>query len=105
MPAHAQELVDLDPPAVVERHAELAQERVRPHARRPDERPRRDLRAVAEHGLVRRHRVERRADVNLDAALHQLAGGIVAEPRRDLRQDLRGRVDEHPAARNAAQPG
>ena len=51
--------------------AELAQQRVRAHARRPDERLRRDARAVAEHGLVGRHRLERRADVDLDAALRR----------------------------------
>ena len=44
--------------------------------------------SIAEHDLARRDGVERRAHVDLDAALRQLARGVVAEPRRDLRQDL-----------------
>ena len=99
--AHAQELVDLDAAAVVERDAELAQQRVRAHAGRPHERARRDARAVPEDGLLAGDRLERRADVDLDAALRELARGVVAEPRRDLRQDLRRRVDEHPPPRDA----
>ena len=48
-------------------------------------------------------RRERRADPDLDAALRQLVRGVVAEPRRDLRQDHRRRVDEHPAPRDVLQ--
>ena len=44
-------------------------------------------------------RLERRVDADLDPALGQLLGRVLAEPRRDLGQDLRRRVDEHPALR------
>ena len=101
--AHAQQLVHLDAPALVEREAELADERMRPDAGRPDERPRRDARPVAEDGLVRVQRRERRADPDLDAALRQLVRGVVAEPRRNLGEDHRRRVDEHPAPRDVLQ--
>ena len=77
--AHAQQLVHLDAAALVERQAELAKERVRAHAGRPDERARRDRRAVAEDGFVRGHRLERRPDVDLDAAARQLLRRVLAE--------------------------
>ena len=59
---------------------------------------------AGQHDAVGRHRFERGAHVDLDAALLELVRGIVAEPRRDLREDLRRRVDEHPAPRHALQP-
>ena len=93
----AQERIDADAPALVERQAELAEHRVRLHAGRPDERVRRDALAVRQDGLVCGERLERRRDVDLDAAPCELPRRVVAEPRRDLGQDLRRRVDEHPA--------
>jgi hypothetical protein len=68
-----------DPPAAVERQAEVRDHRVRPHARRPRERARRDDLAVAEPRGGLRHLLERRARADLDAAPVQLA-------RRELRQ-------------------
>ena len=46
-------------------------------------------------------RFERGADADLDPALHELLRRVVAEARRDLGQDLRRRVDEHPARARA----
>src|SRR5207237_22495 len=42
-------------------------------------------------------------DVDLDPALGELLGCVAAEPARDLREDVRGGVDEHPALRPAAE--
>src|SRR5204863_265169 len=78
---------------------ELREQWVRTHAGGPHERARRDARAVAERDLVGGDRVERRADVDLDPAVAELPGGVVAEARRDLRQDLRCRIHEHPPPR------
>ena len=103
VPAHAKHLVDLDAALLVERQRPLAQEGVRRDPGRPDERARRDPRSVAEDGVVGGDRLERRLDVDLHPALAELGRGVVAERRRDLGQDPRRRVDEHPAARRRAQ--
>src|SRR5207248_1359239 len=73
MPADAKELVDLDAAPVVERQAQLAEQRICTHACRPHERVRRYPHAVAENRLVGGDRRERRADMDLDTALGQLA--------------------------------
>src|SRR5206468_1164903 len=104
VPAHAQEFVHLDTAALVERQAERVQERIRPDARGPDERVRRDRRPVAEHHLALAHRRERRPDVDLEASALELAGRVFAEARWDLGQDLRRGVHEYPALWNAAEP-
>src|SRR5205823_3630167 len=62
----------------------------------PDECARRDLLAARERCGVWLEPLERRADPDLDAALRELCGRIVAEARRDLREDLRRRVDQDP---------
>src|SRR5439155_10068138 len=54
----AQKLVYLDPMPVVERQAQLGEERMRPHARRPDDGVSRDAQTVAQHRLVRADRLE-----------------------------------------------
>jgi hypothetical protein len=64
---------------------------------------RRDPLAVREHDLTAVVRLERRLDEDLDAAAGELLRGVVAEARRDLGQDLRRRIDEHPALPGAAQ--
>src|SRR5207245_9932051 len=97
--ADPQELVDLDAPTLVERNAELAQQWVRPHTGRPDERSRRDARSVAAHGIVRRDRLECRADVNLDAAPFELPRGVLADAGWELGTDLGSRVGEDPPVR------
>ena len=103
-PANAQELVDLDPPALVERQAELA--------RAAGSRARRRSRRACGSGSAFRRRErrssagdrgKRRADVDLDPTLRELAGGVVAEPGRDLGQDLRRRVDDRPAPRASSE--
>ena len=48
-------------------------------------------------------RLERRRDVDLDPAPRELPRRVVAQPRRDLGQDLRRRVDEHPALSRLAE--
>ncbi len=97
-PLDSERGVDRDGSALVDLEAELAEDRVRPHARCPDERVRRRCAAPSESatvpGLDRR---ERRRRVDLHAAAGQLLRRVVAEPRRDLGKDLRRRVDEHPA--------
>ena len=101
----AERLVDDDPPALVERELELRQKRVRANAGRPDQRSRRNARAVGEQRLAAVVRLERRRDVDLDSASREPSGGVLAEPSRDLGEDLRRRVDEHPALRYVAQAG
>ena len=84
--AHAQQLVHLDASALVQPVAQLADERMRPHAGCPDERPRRDACPVAENGLVRVQRRERRVDPDPHAALRQLVRGrSPPKPRRQSR--------------------
>ena len=75
-----------------------------PHAGRPDERVRVDALAVRERGGVLLHGLEGGLDPDVDAPLLELARRVVAEPRRDLREDLGRRVDEHPALRDFPQP-
>src|SRR5438094_447080 len=55
-----------------------------------------DAVTAGEEDVVRPRFLERRADADVDAAAGELARRIVAEPPRDLRQDLRRRVHEHP---------
>ena len=76
---------------------------MRAHARRPDERVRRDPLAVRQHRSVGVESFERRAVADFYAAAGQLARGVLAELRRDLRQDRGRRVDEDPARRDLAQ--
>jgi hypothetical protein len=104
-PLDAQELVDAHPAALVERQTELGRERVCRHTGRPDDGVREHVRPVGEHGDAGLHGVEPRVHVDLHATPRQQPGGVVAEPGRDLRQDLFRRVDEHPALRLAAQHG
>jgi hypothetical protein len=95
----AQRFVHRDAAALVERQAELGELGARPDARRPDKGVREDPLAVRELRRTGLGRLQRRVDVDLDAALNQLAGRVLAQPRRDLRKDLRRGVDEHPALR------
>src|SRR2546421_456684 len=60
--------IDENPPAVVERQAELRQRRVGAHSGRPYERARQDALAVRQRYGVRLGRLERRPRVDLDAA-------------------------------------
>ena len=98
--------VGLDPHAsfLVDRKPELAHDRRRAHARRPDERVRVDALAVRQRRGVFLHGVEGGLDPDVDAPLLELARRVVAEPRRDLGEDLGRRVDEHPALRDFLQP-
>ena len=52
---------------------------------------------VREHCLAAVVGLERRADVDLDASTLQPARRVLPETARDLGEDLRGGVDEHPA--------
>ncbi len=72
LPSTLKRLVDHDAPTLVEWEPELCQERVRAHTGGPDERPRRNARAVREHGLPAVVvRLQRRADMDLDSATSQ----------------------------------
>src|SRR5204862_6996023 len=95
--------VDLYPPALIEREAELPKDRVRPRTGRPDERARDDPVAVGEDRLVRTDRLQRRADADVDASPLELVCCVLAEPRRDLGQDPGRGVDEHPVLRGRAE--
>ncbi len=83
---HAQLRVGLDPPVRVQRQAELAHDRRRPHSRRP---------ALVRVGTVspldsvtvRRPRVHPRVRLHLDPARAQLAVGERGQRRRDLGHD------------------
>src|SRR3954451_964121 len=101
--ADPEELVDLDAVPVVERESQVVQDRVRANARGPDERARRDAGPVAEDSLAVAHGLQDRPDVDLHAALGELARRVLAETARDLREDLRCRVDDHPALRHIPQ--
>jgi hypothetical protein len=89
------------PAPLVEREAELPEEGVRPHACAPDQRPGGDPRAVREQHLAAVERLQRRRDVDLYPSSLEMTRGVLAEPPRDLGEDLRRRVDEHPAPRDA----
>ena len=101
----AERLVHDDATALVERNVELGEKRARAHAGRPDERSRRDAHTVREHCLAAVVGLERRADVDLDAATLQPPRGVLPETARDLGEDLRGGVDEHPALWFLAESG
>ena len=105
VPLDPQHLVHLHPAALVERQAEVRQRRVRLHARCPDEGVRQDALAVREVGRAGLQRLERGTHLDLDPALGELARGVLAEAGRDLREDLRRRVDEHPPLRRVPQAG
>ncbi len=62
----------------------------------------RDALAAREDDTACADGLERRRRVDLDAAAGELLRRVLAEPGRDLRQDLRRRVDEHPARLGAA---
>jgi len=62
-----------------------------------------DAFAVRERRLPRGERLERRRRPDLDPAARELAGRVLAEAGRDLRQDLRSCVDQHPSLRGSAQ--
>ena len=49
------------------------------------------------------YEVERLPDMDLDAALLEATSGVDAEPPRDLGQDRRSGIDEHPALGRIAQ--
>src|ERR671931_2542685 len=53
--------------------------------------------------MVRSHLLEGRLHTDVDAAARELVRRVVAEPARDLRQDLRPRVNEHPALARLAE--
>ncbi len=89
--------VDADPSALVQRQAELREQRVRAHARRPDERVRLDPLAVREGRAARVDGLERRRDADVDAASPQFLRGVLAEARRDLGQDRRCGVRRAPS--------
>ena len=72
-------------------------DRMRPDARRPHARARRDDLAVAQARRRRRQLLERRLRADLDAAAAQLARGELRERRRDLGHHAVGRLDEDPA--------
>src|SRR6185503_11583509 len=91
-------------PFLVDRKPELAHDRRRAHARRPDERVRVDALAVRQRRGVLLYGVQGGLDPDVDASLLELARRVVAEPRRDLGEDLGRRVDEHPALRDFLQP-
>ena len=85
--------------------SELGEKRARAHAGRPDERSRRDANTVREDCLAAVVGLEGRADVDLDAATLQPPRGVLAEPARDLGEDLRRGVDEHPALGSLTERG
>ncbi len=79
-----------------------AQQRVRLDTRRPDERAGLDPRPVGEGRRAVLRRRERRRHADVDAALDEAVGCVLAQARGDLREDLRRRVHEHPALRRVA---
>src|SRR5439155_141098 len=73
-----QVFVDLDAAALVERQAERADERVRTHACRPDERLCVELRAVRKERAAGVDPLERRPNVDLDPTARELLRGVVS---------------------------
>src|SRR5205085_1201957 len=99
----AKRLVDRDASPLVDREAELGEVRVGTYPGRPDERVGADPLAVGEEDVVRPRLLERRPDADLDTAAGELVRRVVAEAGRDLGEDLRRRVDEHPALPHSAE--
>ena len=98
-------LADPHAAALVEREPELGEVGVRGHAGRPDKCAGQDPGAVGEACGVRLDGFERCVDVDFDSATREPFRGVVAEPARNLRQDLRRRVDEYPALLGSPQLG
>ena len=90
-------LVDHDAPALVERQLERREIRARSHSGRPDEGASRDPRAVREDSLVLVERRERGRHADLDPAALELPMRVLAELARNVREDRRCCVHEHPA--------
>ena len=99
MPFDLQRRLDLDPAALVEREAEALVHRIRAHPSGPHHSAREDVIAVREHCSVGLDRVERRVDADVDAAAGELARSVPAQAPRNLREDRRRRIDEHPMLR------
>ena len=103
MSLDAQERIDADATALVERNPELAEggfaftpavhTSVCVAIRSPFE-------STASLAV---ERLERRRDVDLHPAPRELPRRVVTQPRRDLGQDLRRRVDEHPTLSRLAE--
>lgn len=95
---------DPQAPALVDREAEVGDHRVRAAADGPDERVRRDGRPVGQASAAAGvDRDERRRCADLDASPFQLVSGVASKRLRHLRQDPRGRVNQDPPHRTAAQ--
>jgi hypothetical protein len=91
--------VDDDAAALVEREAESLVHRIRAHARSPNDGVGQDPASVGKGRGVRVDRLERRLNADVDPASGQFACGVLAEPRRDLREDFRCSIDEYPVLR------
>ncbi len=102
----AEVLVDDDATALVEREVELGRG-AGSRGRRSSTRACVPERARRSQGPPRSpsYDVECRSDVDLDPASVEPARRVLAEAARDLREDLRRRVDEHPALRHVTQAG
>ena len=92
-----QVLVDRDPAALVERHAEVLEDRLRRDAGGPDDGPGRQRLAAGEPGAIRADLLQRGLEADVDAAAAQLAQRVVGELGVDLRQHPVGRLDQDPA--------
>ncbi len=103
MSLHQERRADAHAADLVERKAERGDPRARADAGGPDDRVRLDPVAVGEDGRVLLDGVERGRDADVDAAPRELAGRVLAQAARDLREDRRRRVDEHPVLRGLAE--
>src|SRR5918995_7035902 len=94
-----QQLADSNSPSLVERQAELGEERMRFHSGRPDDGAREQMCAVRQADGMRFDLLEGRVHANVDSAAGEKRGSVVAQPTRDLGEDLGRRVDEQPVLR------
>ena len=96
-------LVDPQPAAVVERKAELGDQGVRAHARRPDDRVRRHPLAVGELDTSRIDRGQDGRQPHVEAAPDELPGRVLAEPSAKVVQDVVGGVGQEPSSGDVAE--
>ena len=102
-PLDLERRADDDATPVVQRKVEQPEIGAWPHAGRPDERSRRHHRAVGEHRVLLVERLERRLDVDLDSLPLEVVVRVLPELARDLGEDPRRELDEHPALADVAE--
>ena len=103
-PARDGEVLVDHQPALARLEPETVDQRVRPDANAPDQRPGRGVRLVGQHDPARPGLVDRRTHPDLDVPLAQHLVGGPRQPYVELGQHPVGDVEQHPAHPLVAQP-